>query len=138
MERRQKYYLHKRETILLPTLRYHSSRQDQSGQEMTIVRDVSPLRRKHRQRLEMLDESPLRLSKLRPQPAIQFSGDTSKYILGQHHNYKGILFISQYLSVVVTTGNAYYLLIFHTVSLLNFEDVDWILKTFYYGVNASL
>lgn len=73
----------------MPILRYHYSRQDQtSGQEM-IVRDVLPLRRRHRQRLEMFDDNPLRLSKLRPQPAIHFSGDTSKYVLGQHHNFKG-------------------------------------------------
>lgn len=63
---------------------------------MTIIHDdqlkVIPHRKKNRQRLDTSEEQVLRLNRMRPQPAIHFSGDTSKYVLGMHHNFKGKTF----------------------------------------------
>lgn len=32
---------------------------------------------------------PLKMGRIRPLPSVQYSGDTSKYVLGTHRNYNG-------------------------------------------------
>lgn len=73
----------------MPALRHYYLRQEQIGGP-TIIRDDQHHRRnRHRQRnnLETLDTP--RAGRMRALPAIHFSGDTSRYVLGQHTNFKG-------------------------------------------------
>ncbi|EFA11405.1 protein eiger [Tribolium castaneum] len=44
---------------------------------------------RHRQRRLELDEHQVRTGRMRPLPSVHFSGDTSKYVYGQHENFNG-------------------------------------------------
>ncbi|XP_044257428.1 protein eiger [Tribolium madens] len=44
---------------------------------------------RHRQRRLELDEHQVRTGRMRPLPSAHFSGDTSKYVYGQHENFNG-------------------------------------------------
>ncbi|XP_063928607.1 protein eiger [Zophobas morio] len=59
--------------------------------EFAVVADdhLGPGRTRHRQRRLELDERHIRTGRMRPLPSAHFSGDTSKYVLGQHENFKG-------------------------------------------------
>lgn len=44
---------------------------------------------RHRQRRLEIDEHHIRTGRMRPLPSAHFSGDTSKYVVGQHDNFRG-------------------------------------------------
>lgn len=56
--------------------------------EVTVFREQLGRRHKHqRKNLESMGEQ--RHLRRKPLPAIHFSGDTSRYVYGQHENYNG-------------------------------------------------
>ncbi|CAG9759336.1 unnamed protein product [Ceutorhynchus assimilis] len=57
--------------------------------EFPLVRDEDVVTRRTRNRMQNLDERHPRTGRIKPLPSIHLSGDTSKYILGTHHNFRG-------------------------------------------------
>lgn len=62
--------------------------------EVTVFSNQPGRRHKHHQRknLESMGERERHVRR-KPLPAIHFSGDTSRYVYGQHENYNGILIL---------------------------------------------
>lgn len=66
--------------------------------EVTVFREQVGRRHKHqRKNLETMGERHLRR---KPLPAIHFSGDTSRYVYGQHENYNGTQLILLFIRLL--------------------------------------
>lgn len=120
----------------LKSLEHHTEKNIQQQvlpPEVTVFRENPGRRHKQRKNLETMGERHLRR---KPLPTIHFSGDTSKYVYGQHENYNGkvvylvpplVRFDTHKFPHVQQLSRIFYTLFSKTIQLIHqiFKHIEW-------------